>query len=140
MSPGQTKSLNGYALHFDSLDNAPGPNYSAERGLFTVTAPGGETRVIEPEKRVYTANEQPTTQAAITNYWLSQLYVQLGEKGQGSSYVVRIWFKPFVLCIWFGAMIMAFAGFLSLTDRRLRVGVPRRRSMVAAEPMPEAAE
>jgi cytochrome c-type biogenesis protein CcmF len=140
MAPGDTKSLVGYTLHFDSIDKAPGPNYSAERGLFTVTDPYGQTRVIEPEKRVYTAQQQPTTQAAITNYWLSQLYVQLGEKGQGNSYVVRIWFKPFVLCIWFGAMIMAFAGFLSLTDRRLRVGVPRRRVAVAPEPVPEAAE
>ena len=139
MSPGDTRSLVGYSLHFDAIDDAPGPNYSAERGQFTVTDPSGGTRVIEPEKRVYTAEQQPTTQAAITNYWLSQLYVQLGEKGQGNAFVVRVWFKPFVLCIWFGAMIMAFAGFLSLTDRRLRVGVPRRRA-ASMTPVPEAAE
>jgi cytochrome c-type biogenesis protein CcmF len=28
--------------------------------------------------------------------------------------------------IWFGASIMALGGLLSLTDRRLRVGAPRR--------------
>jgi cytochrome c-type biogenesis protein CcmF len=53
---------------------------------------------------------------------------------------VRIWYKPFVTCIWFGALIMAFAGFLSLSDRRLRVGAPRRRLAAVPAPMPEAAE
>jgi cytochrome c-type biogenesis protein CcmF len=46
---------------------------------------------------------------------------------------VRAWFKPYVTLIWLGAIIMAFAGFLSLTDRRLRVGVARR---MVAKPAP----
>jgi cytochrome c-type biogenesis protein CcmF len=38
-----------------------------------------------------------------------------------------------VTLIWLGAIVMAFAGFLSLTDRRLRVGVPKR---AVAKPAP----
>jgi cytochrome c-type biogenesis protein CcmF len=30
-----------------------------------------------------------------------------------------------VLLIWFGSLVMAFGGLLSLSDRRLRVGAPR---------------
>ena len=41
------------------------------------------------------------------------------------GHVVRIWYKPWVTLIWLGAVVMAFAGFLSLTDRRLRVGAPK---------------
>ncbi|MGN6100743.1 MAG: heme lyase CcmF/NrfE family subunit [Devosia sp.] len=134
MAPGATASVAGYTLHFDTVEDVPGPNYAAERGVFTVTAPGGGTQQVAAEKRVYTASRQPTTQASITTYGLSQLYIQLGEKGQGGAYVVRAWFKPYVTCIWIGAVIMAFAGFLSLSDRRLRVGVPRRSpAAVAAE-------
>ena len=137
-APGQTLALAGYTLHFDGIDDTPGPNYEAERGLFTITAPGGGTQQVDAEKRVYTVGRQPTTEAAIETYGFSQLYLQLGEKGQGDAYVVRVWFKPFVTFIWFGALIMAFAGFLSLSDRRLRVGAPRRRE--AEAPLPEAAE
>ena len=39
---------------------------------------------------------------------------------------MRIWYKPLVTLIWLGALVMAFGGALSLTDRRLRVGAPRR--------------
>ena len=37
-----------------------------------------------------------------------------------------LWYKPYVTLIWLGCVLMAAAGFLSLTDRRLRVGAPRR--------------
>jgi cytochrome c-type biogenesis protein CcmF len=48
---------------------------------------------------------------------------------------VRAWYKPYVTLIWLGAVLMALAGFLSLSDRRLRVGVARRAKPVA-EPAP----
>ena len=38
---------------------------------------------------------------------------------------MRIYHKPMVLLIWFGPVLMAFGGLLSLTDRRLRVGAPK---------------
>jgi cytochrome c-type biogenesis protein CcmF len=38
---------------------------------------------------------------------------------------VRLYFKPQVLMIWLGALIMFVGGALSLSDRRLRVGAPR---------------
>jgi cytochrome c-type biogenesis protein CcmF len=38
---------------------------------------------------------------------------------------VRAWYKPYVTLIWLGCVLMAGAGILSLSDRRLRVGAPR---------------
>jgi cytochrome c-type biogenesis protein CcmF len=137
MSPGQNATVSGYNVHFDKVDQAPGPNYTAERGFFTLTDPSGGTRQVDAEKRVYTAEQLPTTEASISTYGFSQLYLQLGEQGKGDAFVVRLWYKPFVTFIWLGAVIMAFAGFLSLTDRRLRVGAPRRKAVpvtAATEP------
>ena len=54
--------------------------------------------------------------------------------------VVRVWWKPFIVCIWFGALIMMVGGFISLSDRRLRVGAPSRRAKKIAAPALEAAE
>ena len=56
--------------------------------------------------------------------------------------VVRIWWKPFILCIWGGALIMAAGGGVSLSDRRLRVGAPSRKAKAtkSAAPVMEAAE
>jgi cytochrome c-type biogenesis protein CcmF len=45
---------------------------------------------------------------------------------------VRFYFKPQVLMIWLGALIMFAGGALSLSDRRLRVGAPRSAKARAA--------
>ena len=43
-------------------------------------------------------------------------------------YAVRLYFHPLVRCIWIGALVMFLGGAISLSDRRLRVGAPRRAS------------
>jgi cytochrome c-type biogenesis protein CcmF len=132
MAPGTERHLSGYTLRFEGMDSVQRENFVADIGRFSVTAPGGSQRTVAPERRVYPASGMPTTEAAIETYGLSQLYLQLGEPGPDGSNVVRAWFKPYVTLIWFGAVIMAVAGILSLTDRRLRVGAPRRPAKTAA--------
>jgi hypothetical protein len=58
----------------------------------------------------------------------SQLYVSIGDKTQDGKLVVRVWWKPWILCVWGGALVMIAGGFVSLSDRRLRVGAPSRRA------------
>ena len=124
MTEGRSVEIAGYTVTFNGLEKVMGPNYQSDEGRFTITAPNGATRDTVPERRIYTASGTPTTEAAIETYGFSQLYLQLGEPAAGSAQVVRLWYKPFVTLIWLGACIMAGAGFLSLTYRRLRVGAP----------------
>ncbi len=135
LNPGETAELSGYTIAFDSFEQLPGPNYVADAGHFTVTAPDNGTRELVADRRTYVASGMPTTEAAITTYGFSQLYLQLGEP-LDDTHVVRVWYKPYITLIWLGALLMAFAGCLSLTDRRLRVGAPRR----ANRPVPEPAQ
>ncbi|MFB1001303.1 MAG: cytochrome c-type biogenesis CcmF C-terminal domain-containing protein, partial [Pseudomonadales bacterium] len=48
------------------------------------------------------------------------LYVALGEELGEGAWAVRVHVKPFVRCIWLGALMMAFGGFLAVTDKRYR--------------------
>jgi cytochrome c-type biogenesis protein CcmF len=133
MQPGTSKALGNYSVAFEGVDNRQGGNFVAEEGRFTVTAPDGSTREFRPERRVYPASGTPTTEAAIETYGFSQLYLQLGEQAADGSHVVRAWYKPYVTLIWLGALVMAAAGVLSLSDRRLRIGAPKP---AAAKPAP----
>ena len=135
LNPGETASLSGYTIAFDSFAQAPGPNYLADEGRFTITAGDGSTRQAIADRRTYVASGMPTTEAAILTYGFSQLYLQLGEP-LNDTHVVRIWHKPFITLIWIGALLMALAGVISLTDRKLRIGLPQR----SARRLPEAAQ
>jgi cytochrome c-type biogenesis protein CcmF len=82
----------------------------------------------------------PTTEAGILTFGLSQLYVSLGDLTENGGIVVRVWWKPFILCIWGGTLFMMAGGFMSLSDRRLRVGAPTRKVKPVKTPALEAAE
>jgi cytochrome c-type biogenesis protein CcmF len=53
---------------------------------------------------------------------LDQLYLSLGDVDANGAAPIRLYYKPLVLLIWIGAVVMALGGVLSLSDRRLRIG------------------
>jgi cytochrome c-type biogenesis protein CcmF len=138
MKPGDRGEIAGYALVFRGVAPGLGPNYQEQIGLLTVTRSGGApVTELRPAKRTYDAPRQTTTEAAIHVTWLGDLYVVLGDELAGGAFVVRFYFNPLVRLIWLGALIMALGGALSLSDRRLRIGAPRRaRSRPITAPTP----
>ena len=127
MKPGDTIEVGGYTLLFHGTAPATGPNYREERSLF-IASRGAKTIPLAPAKRFYTARQSSTTEAAIKTIGFSQLYLSLGDRMDNGAQAVRASYKPLVTLIWLGALVMAFGGALSLSDRRLRVGAPRRAS------------
>ncbi|CDZ37522.1 Cytochrome c-type biogenesis protein CcmF [Neorhizobium galegae bv. officinalis] len=128
MKQGASVDVGGYSLTYDGLRDAVGPNYTEQRGHFAVSRGGVQVADVWSSKRLYTARRMPTTEAGILTFGLSQLYVSLGDAMESGGMVVRIWWKPFILCIWGGALVMMVGGFVSLSDRRLRVGAPSRKA------------
>jgi cytochrome c-type biogenesis protein CcmF len=79
---------------------------------------------MEPSKRSFPSRGTDTNEAALMTRGFAQLYLSLGDPGPDGSIAVRLYYKPLVLLIWLGAVVMAMGGALSLSDRRLRVGAP----------------
>jgi cytochrome c-type biogenesis protein CcmF len=132
MAPGDTVEIAGYEVAFDGVGLRAGPNYDERAGSFRVSADGREVARLEPAKRAYRAERQTTTEAGIHAALAGDLYVVLGDEAGGGSHTVRLYFNPLVRLIWIGAVVMFAGGALSLSDRRLRVGAPRRSA--AAKP------
>ncbi|MGE0702260.1 MAG: cytochrome c-type biogenesis CcmF C-terminal domain-containing protein, partial [Hyphomicrobiaceae bacterium] len=109
-----------------------GPNYSEETGRFVVSRNDRIVTQLLPAKRLYDAPRQPTTEAGIHVALAGDLYVVLGDRQADGGYAVRLYFNPLVRCIWLGALVMFIGGGLSLSDRRLRVGAPRKARRSAA--------
>jgi len=134
MKVGDTISVRGYDLTLDGLIPRPGPNYRELVARFTVRKDGQIIDVLEPSKRSFPQREMSTTEAALMTRGVSQLYLSLGDVAAEGSVAVRVYHKPFVLLIWFGAVVMVLGGALSLSDRRLRVGAPKPARKAALQP------
>lgn len=126
MKPGEKVQVAGYELTFRGTAPGSGPNYTELNGLIAVTSGGKPVTELTPSKRLYDQPRQATSEAGILNAWSGDLYAVLGDEQAEGAFAVRIYFNPLVRLIWIGALVMFFGGALSLSDRRLRVGAPRR--------------
>jgi cytochrome c-type biogenesis protein CcmF len=125
LKPGQTISIRRYDLTFDRVTERQGPNYRELAAHFTVRRMGEVIGTMEPSKRSFPSRGTGTTESALMTRGVGQLYLSLGDPHPDGAIPVRLYFKPLVLLIWLGAVVMVMGGGLSLSDRRLRVGAPK---------------
>src|SRR5258708_9157974 len=77
MKPGDTVALAGYLFRLDGVVDTKGPNYVAARARISVTKDGAPVTVLHPEKRLYTVQNMPMTEAAIAPGPTRDLYASL---------------------------------------------------------------
>ncbi|MBI5912552.1 MAG: heme lyase CcmF/NrfE family subunit [Betaproteobacteria bacterium] len=121
MEVGDSSHLAGYAFRLVAIDDVKGPNYLATRGTIEITRDGGPVTTLKPEKRLYTVQNMPMTEASIDYGVTRHLYVALGEPINPKVWIVRLYYKPFISWIWVGCLMMGFGGLLAAIDRRYRV-------------------
>lgn len=132
MEIGSKVTVGGYAFQFNGTSDVIGPNYKAVRGDIGVFKDNQFVRNLYPEKRTYNASGMAMTEAAIDTGLLRDLYVALGEPLTNGAWVVRAYHKPFVDWIWLGCLLMAIGGITSVTDRRYRLRISKKKSVVPA--------
>ena len=120
MVVGDTVILNGYTFTLDELTVVEGPNYAADRGIFSVSIDGRFFTALMPEKRRYVASGQIMTEAAIDAGVMRDLYIALGEPLGDGAWSVRVQHKPLIRWIWFGALMIGVGGLTTSFDRRYR--------------------
>jgi cytochrome c-type biogenesis protein CcmF len=136
MEPGDTAELGGYTFRLDSVRDVQGPNYVAARAQIQVNKNGRAVTTLYPEKRVYTVQNMPMTEAAIDPGFTRDLYVSLGDSVSATAWIVRIQHKPFIDWIWGGCLLMALGGVLAASDRRYRVEASRPEPYAVAQAAP----
>ena len=134
MEPGDTVELGGYTFRLDGVRDVQGPNYVAARAQIQVGREGRAVTTLYPEKRIYTVQNMPMTEAAIDPGFARDLYVSLGDSVSVTAWIVRVQHKPFIDWIWGGCLLMALGGALAASDRRYRLAATRQQEPYAAAP------
>ena len=132
MEVGDSSHLAGYVFKLVAINDVKGPNYMATRGTIEVTRDDKAVTTLNPEKRLYTVQNMPMTEAAIDHGLTRHLYVALGEPIGPKVWIVRLYYKPFIGWIWSGCLLMAFGGLLAVIDRRYRVRARAGSAQAAA--------
>ena len=131
LRPGQSEVVGGYTWTLEGLSDGAGSNYSERMATIAVSRDGRPVTMLSPSRRNFPVQRITTTEARIHTDGFQDLYAVLGEERDGAA-VLRLHRNPLAPWIWFGALIMAAGGGLSLADRRTRVGAPARKPVRAA--------
>ena len=141
VQPGSVIEIAGFDVRFDGVERVRGPNYIADQGTLTISRDGDSLTTLYPERRSYPVAQSTTTESAIRSTLAGDLYASLAEPASETAadqgaWTLRILYEPLVNFIWIGSAMLVLGGALSLSDRRLRVGAPRRvsRSKPVAAP------
>jgi len=126
LAPGESTELGGYHFVFDGAKHFEGPNFTSDRGTIRVFDGDQQVATLHPEKRLYTVQQMPMTEAGIDAGLFRDLYVALGEPLGDGAWAVRVHVKPFVRWIWLGALLMSLGGVCCVSDKRYRVKVRAR--------------
>ncbi|MCP3433146.1 heme lyase CcmF/NrfE family subunit [Stutzerimonas stutzeri] len=126
LAPGESLSLGGYEFVFEGAVHHEGPNFTSDKATIRVFDGDKQIAALHPEKRLYTVQQMPMTEAGIDAGFTRDLYVALGEPLGDGAWAVRVHIKPFVRWIWLGALMMGLGGALAASDRRYRVKVKTR--------------
>ena len=133
--PGTRIEIAGFDIRFDGVQSVRGPNYIAQRGTLTVFRDGVEIQTLYPETRQYPVARSTTTESAIRSTLAGDLYTTIGEpaaEAVSDKWTVRILYEPLVNWIWIGSVLLVIGGCFSMSDRRLRVGAPKRPARAPA--------
>ncbi|MET0527359.1 MAG: heme lyase CcmF/NrfE family subunit [Microvirga sp.] len=133
---GESLKAGDYEARLERLVPRVEANYREDVGVLTIFRDGRELGTIESMKRLYVTRGMPTTEAGIMTVGLGQIYASLGELQPDGAVGVRLYYKPLVLLIWIGSVVMALGGGISLTDRRLRIGAPVRAKTAPVAAVP----
>ena len=131
LAQGDKLHVQGYDFEIASFREVKGSNFDATEAEVLVSKDGKAVTTLRPQKRTYIVSMMPMTEAAIDAKLSRDIYVALGEPiSDGSNeWAVRIYVKPLVRWLWFGAIIMALGALLAMLDRRYRLKPKRRNGL-----------
>ncbi|MDB5596787.1 MAG: cytochrome c assembly protein [Hyphomicrobiales bacterium] len=137
---GDAMTVGPYEVTVESVEPRNGSNFREWVAHTRIRSGGVEVATIDPSRRSFTTRQMVRTEAGIATIGFGQIYMNIADQRDDGSLDIRLYWKPYVSLIWIGALIMALGGLVSLSDRRLRIGIARRAAARGSVPRTQPAE
>lgn len=127
MAPGIIESIGDYGFTLNEVKRVRGPNYWADEGQVDITYKGKPLTSLTPQLRHYDSrDDMPMYQASLHRSLTSDVYVSMGDRLSETAWSMRLYYKPYMLWMWFGGVLMALGGLIAAADKRYRLRVNKK--------------
>ena len=127
VADGDTTQVGPWQVTLAGVMPVAGPNWTALEAKLAASYRGGAGIELDPQSRSFWSPPQQTTESALATRWNGQLYAVLGAQADDGRWQLRLWWKPFVTFIWYGGLLVALGGALSIVGR-LQADLRRRNA------------
>ena len=110
---GEKRNFENYSISFESLKKEERKNYKTIIGTFNVFDKNKlSSKILSPEIRIYSNPSTLTYESSIRSRLSHDLYLTMSNINRSDFYNIKFQKKPFMLWIWFSAVLIAFGGFI----------------------------
>ena len=131
--------IGAYELEVKEVTDGANPNYSWQRAVIAVHRGGQYLGDLKPERRVYAASQQPTSEVAIRRRLNEDLYLNFASMSQSDpeAAVIQAYVFPLVSWIWIGFYVLLFGTLVCLVPSKVKYAYAKTQVVGVYEREPE---
>ena len=126
LSKGDSMQVGAYTLRMADKLDGENPNYLWQRAIIRVSKNGEDLGTLEPEKRLYKASRQPTSEVGLRARLNEDLYLNLaGMSDDNQRDVIQAYVFPLVSWIWIGGLVLIGGTLICLVPSKVKMQYAR---------------
>jgi cytochrome c-type biogenesis protein CcmF len=123
---GAVSHIGHYELKVADLLQGENDNYAWHRAIIQVSKNGTPIGTMEPERRLYKASKQPTSEVAIRRRINEDFYLNFaGMSNDNTKAVIQAYIFPLVSCIWIGYWALFIGTLVCLIPPKVKLAYAR---------------
>jgi cytochrome c-type biogenesis protein CcmF len=123
---GSIQHIGNYELSIADIDQGENDNYVWHRATVKVSKGGERIGTLEPERRLYKASKQPTSEVSIRRRLNEDLYLNFaGMSNDNTKAVIQAYVFPLVSWIWIGYWVLMIGTLVCLVPPKVRLQYAR---------------
>lgn len=126
VATGKSFNIGRYDLKITQITDGENDNYAWIKAAIDINVGGEKIGTVEPERRIYKASRQPTSEVAIRRRLNEDLYINfasIATAGQGA--VIQAYVFPLVTWIWIGFGVVLFGTLICLVPSKVKYAYAR---------------
>jgi cytochrome c-type biogenesis protein CcmF len=134
VAPNGSTDVGHYHLRIASIQSGENDTYAWQRLAVDVSRNGSALGTLFPERRLYKASQQPTSEVSIRRRLNEDFYINFaGLSADNKRAVIQAYVFPLVSWIWIGFWVLAFGTIVCLIPNKVRLSYARTQVVGVAE-------
>ena len=128
LHPGESALVGAFTLQYDDLTRAIEPTHETFVAKLIVSRQGKYLTTLYPEKRLYFAQNQPTTEVALRTSPFEDLYIIMAGFEPSKAATFKVFVNPLVFWMWMGGLVVVLGTIIAIWPERRPYGAGQQHT------------